>query len=427
MSNTARVLLALVLGAAIGLVLALWDPALAERAAAFAQPIGKVWLNALQMTVVPLVGAMIVTGINTARNAAATGRTARTAIVVFVVLLALASALTALLAPALLALAPRDPGLVEALRGALAPPEAAAPGAGVGDWLVGVVPSNALAAAAAGAMLPLVVFSLFFGFALTRIDEERRVALLRIVQGVADTMIVIVRWVLLAAPIGVFALALAVTATVGHGLLAALLVYIGLLIVMYIITTLLLYPVAVVAGRERLGRFASAIAPAQAIAASTQSSLASLPAMLESARTRLRYGDAVPALVLPMAVSLFRITSPVQYICVASFLAWAYGIPLDPVTVAGGAALAVVVSMGSVGLPGQAIFMATNLPVVQAMGLPVAPLGILLALDTIPDVFATVGNVSGDLTATAVVARRHPDVADAVAGEATSGGDGDLL
>ena len=123
----------------------------------------------------------------------------------------------------------------------------------------------------------------------------------------------------------------------------------------------------------------------------------------------------VPALVLPMAVSLFRITSPVQYISVATFIAWAYGMPIDTVTLAGGVALAVVVSMGSVGLPGQAIFMATNLPVVQAMGLPIAPLGILLALDTIPDVFATVGNVTADLTATSVVARREPADAEGAA------------
>ena len=406
MSNTARVLLALLLGALAGLGLALWDDALAARAAAFAQPIGKVWLNALQMTVVPLVAAMIVTGINTARNAASTGRSARTAIIVFVVLLALASALAAVLAPTVFALIPRNPELVDALRNAMAAPEAAADSAGVADWLISVVPSNAIAAAAAGAMLPLVVFALFFGFALTQVEEERRAALLRIVQGVADTMIVIVRWVLMAAPIGVFALTLAMTATVGHSLLTALLTYIVLLVGMYLLTTVLLYPVAVFAGRERLTQFASAIAPAQAIAASTQSSLASLPAMMESSRMRLGHGDSVPALVLPMAVSLFRITSPVQYVCVAAFIAWAYGIPLDPLSIAGGAALAVVVSMGSVGLPGQAIFMATNLPVVQAMGLPIAPLGILLALDNIPDVFATVGNVTGDLTATSVTARR---------------------
>ena len=153
-------------------------------------------------------------------------------------------------------------------------------------------------------------------------------------------------------------------------------------------------------------RFAAAILPAQVIAASTQSSLASLPAMIESAQTRLGYPRAVTALVLPMAVSLFRMTSPIQYLNAAMFIAWAYGIDLSAAQLAAGAALAVVMSLGSVGLPGQVSFMATTMPVTQSMGLPIEPLGLLLAVDTIPDVFATVGNVTGDLTATSVVAKR---------------------
>ena len=142
---------------------------------------------------------------------------------------------------------------------------------------------------------------------------------------------------------------------------------------------------------------------------STQSSLASLPAMLESARERLGLPRAVAALVLPMAVTLFRITSPVQYIVAAAFVAWAYGIELTALQLSTGAALAVVISLGSVGLPGQVSFMATVMPVTQSMGLPVEPLGLLLAVDTIPDVFATTGNVTADVSATAMVeGRPHP-------------------
>ena len=87
-----------------------------------------------------------------------------------------------------------------------------------------------------------------------------------------------------------------------------------------------------------------------------------------------------------------------------------------------GAALAVVISMGSVGLPGQVSFMATNMPVTQAMGLPVEPLGVLLALDTIPDVFATVGNVTADLTATSIVANGHPATDDEASTDASPQG-----
>jgi Na+/H+-dicarboxylate symporter len=127
--------------------------------------------------------------------------------------------------------------------------------------------------------------------------------------------------------------------------------------------------------------------------------------MVEAAQTRLGCARSVTALVLPMAVSLFRMTSPVQYIGIAVYIAWIYGVDLTASQLVVGAALAVIISLGSVGLPGQVSLMAMNMPVVQAMGLPVAPLGLMLAVETIPDAFATVGNVTGDLAATTVVAR----------------------
>lgn len=411
MSMTTRVLLGLALGAIIGLGLALADPALAAGAAALVQPIGRLWLNALQMTVVPLVAALVVMGVNTASDAAASGRTARRAIVVFLALLALAATFAAIAAPALLSLLPRDESLVHSFRAALAPVNAPAQAAGFGDAIAAIIPANAIAAAAQSAMLPLVVASLFFGFALTRIEAARRQRMLEFVQTVADVMIVVVRWVLWVAPLGVFALVLAVCAQVGAKMLSALAWYILLQCTLYVSVTLMLYLVARFFGGEPFKRFALAILPAQTIAASTQSSLASLPAMLESARVRLGYPLQVTALVLPMAVSLFRITSPIQYMGVAAFVAWIYGIDVSAAQVAAGIGLSVIVSMGSVGLPGQVSFMATNMPVTQAMGLPIEPLGVLLAVDTLPDVFATLGNVSADLAATSVVARGTPRAA----------------
>ncbi|HJR73552.1 MAG TPA: cation:dicarboxylase symporter family transporter [Luteimonas sp.] len=407
MSLTTRVLLALIVAAVSGLLLALWDPTFATRAADVVQPIGRLWLSALQMTVVPLVAALVVIGVNTASNAAASGRTARRAMIVFVVLLAAAAAFTAIASTFLLSLVPRDPLLAERLHATGTAAAASAP-ASLGDWIGSIVPSNAIAAAAQSAMLPLVVFALFFGFALTRVDGERRARMIDLLQTVSDAMIVIVRWVLWAAPLGVFALVFAVCARVGLSMISALGYYIALQCVIYFAVTLLMYPVAVFFGGAHLRRFAAAILPAQVVAASTQSSLASLPAMIESARTRLNYPLSVTSLVLPMAVSLFRINSPVQYISVAAFLAWVFGTDLSVAQWTVAIALSVVISMGSVGLPGQASFMATNMPVTQALGLPVEPLGILLAVDTIPDVFATLGNVTADLTATSVVAKDAP-------------------
>jgi Na+/H+-dicarboxylate symporter len=401
-----RVMAALVLGAAAGLALEAFDPAAAAKAIAIARPVGRLWLNALQMTVVPLVVALVVLGVNTARDAAASGRIARNALLAFVAFLAGGAALSALLAPTLFSLFPREAGLAQSLQAAIGARVPAGGFGGFGEWLSGVVPVNAIAAAAEGAMLPLVVFSLMLGFALTRIAPERGARLTDWFQAIADALIVIVGWVLWVAPLGVFALVLVVCASIGGVVLGLLGAYIAVACSVYLSIIALLYVAARVGAGEPVRRFAAGILPAQAIAASTQSSLASLPAMLDCAQSRLGYGREVTGLVLPMAVTLFRVTSPAQYVAVASFVAWAYGLELSALQLAMGAALAVVISLGSVGLPGQVSFMATNLPVVQAMGLPADPLGLLLAVDTIPDAVATTGNVTGDLTATAIVARR---------------------
>ncbi len=406
MSATSRVLTGLAAGALIGLLLVGWNPVLALQVANVAQPIGKLWLNALQMTVVPLVLALVVVGVNTAADAAASGRIARRAIVVFIVILTGGAVFAALAAPLVFALFPHNPGLTVALGHATVPSAAQAAPISWVDALTAIVPNNAVMAAAQSAMLPLVVFSLFLGFALTRLAPERRALLLEFFQAIADAMIVIVRWVLWAAPLGVFALILSVCARSGLGMLSALGVYVLVECLLYLAVTVMMLPVAVVFGGERLRRFAAALLPAQAVAISTQSSLASLPAMLESADRRLGYPRPVAALVLPMAVTLFRLTSPVQYMTSAAFIAWAYGVDLSTAQLIAGALLAVVISLGSVGLPGQVTFIATNLPVAQAMGLPLSPLGLMLAVDTIPDALATLGNVTADLTAASVVTRQ---------------------
>ncbi|HEY8587729.1 MAG TPA: dicarboxylate/amino acid:cation symporter [Rhodanobacter sp.] len=406
MSATSRVLTGLAAGALIGLLLAAWNEPVALQVANAVQPIGRLWLNALQMTVVPLVLSLVVVGVNTAADAAASGRIARRAIVVFLVILTGGALFAALAAPLVFALFPHNPALMVALDHASMP--AALQGTPVSwvDTLVAIVPSNAVMAAAQSAMLPLVVFALFLGFALTRLAPERRALLMEFFQAIADAMIVVVRWVLWVAPLGVFALILSVCARSGLGMLSALGVYVLVECLLYLAVTVMMVPVALIFGGERLRRFLPGLVPAQVVAISTQSSLAALPAMLESADRRLGYPKQVAALVLPMAVSLFRLTSPVQYITSAVFIAWAYGIDLSTAQLLAGAMLAVVISLGSVGLPGQVTFVATNLPVAQAMGLPISPLGLMLAVDTIPDALATLGNVTADLTATSVVAKQ---------------------
>jgi Na+/H+-dicarboxylate symporter len=279
----------------------------------------------------------------------------------------------------------------------------------VRDLIASVVPTNPFAAAAAGEMLPLVVFALLFGFAAARIAASRRELLLGFFQAVADTMFVLVHWILLVAPIGVFVLALGVGARGGLSAAGAIGHYLVLLCGLAVFITVLQYPVAVLAARVALGRFARALAPAQVVAFSTQSSLASLPAMLEGTHSQLGIPTKVTSIVLPLAVSLFRVTSPPMNIAIVIFVAHIYGVPLDPASLAVGIAVAVLTNFAVVGLPGQITFFTTTVPISMAMGVPVDLLPLLLAVEVIPDIFRTVGNVTADMTVTAVLAPRSQD------------------
>jgi len=139
------------------------------------------------------------------------------------------------------------------------------------------------------------------------------------------------------------------------------------------------------------------------VAFSTQSSLASLPAMVEAARTALGVAPASAGLVLPLAVAVFRLTSPVANLAVCLYVAQLYGVPLGIGALVAGGLTALAVSVASVGLPGQVSFFASVGPICLAMGLPLGVLPLLLAVEVVPDIFRTIGNVTGDLAAARIV------------------------
>jgi Na+/H+-dicarboxylate symporter len=232
---------------------------------------------------------------------------------------------------------------------------------------------------------------------------------------VMETMLVLIRWVLWAAPVGVFALALGVGARGGLHAAGALAHYLVLMCALGVLITLLCYPAAVTFGRVPLTRFIKALLPAQAVAVSTQSSLASLPAMITAAQTQLGLPQQVVSLTLPLAVSLFRITSPLFNISMVMFCAHVYGVELGATQIVMGVLLAVITNFSVVGLPSQLTLFNTTVPISLAMGVPLDLLPLLLAVEVIPDIFRTLGNVTGDVTVTAIVARGAPEAASAPA------------
>jgi Na+/H+-dicarboxylate symporter len=395
--TTVRILLALAAGLMVGAMLA-EHPSIA-RIIAVAEPIGGLWLDALRMTIVPLVFSLLVVGVSAAAGTAAAGGTAARALGLFGVLLLTSALFSALAVSGVLAAWPAPEAAVAGLREAAGHSAQRMPEfPTMGAWLRAFIPTNPIEAAAETNMAPLVVFALLFGLALTRIRTELRTGLTNLFQAVMDTMLVLVQWVLLVAPIGVFALALIVGAKAGFGAAGALGHYILILSGVCVSVGLLSYLLALAAGVPLLA-FARAAAPAQAVAFSTQSSIASLPAMIAGTR-QLGASEASIGVVLPLAVSLFRITSPAANLGVAIYCAHVFGVPLNAALLAAGIGVAAVISLASVGLPGQITFFTTTGPICLIMGVPLELLPILLAVETIPDIFRTVGNVTADMAVT---------------------------
>jgi len=169
-----------------------------------------------------------------------------------------------------------------------------------------------------------------------------------------------------------------------------------------VLATALLYPAVAIAAHVPMRTFAKAALPPQTVAFASSSSLASLPALVEAAEDDLRLPEQLTGFVLPVAVSTFKIAAPVSWAIGSLFVGWFYGIPLHAPQLGIVAFAAVFLSMGVPGVPRGAFLML--LPLFQAIGLPAEGIGLLIALDAIPDLFATVLNTTGDLAATAIVA-----------------------
>lgn len=394
---------ALVGGLGLGLGLAFAAPDTLPPVLAVAEPVGELWLRALQATIVPLVAALLFTGIVQTVEAASAGRLARRSLGWFAVILAGGAAMAAAVTPALLAALPIPAEAAAALRSGLAGAEPG-PVPGFADFLRSVVPSNVLAAAVNDAVLPLILFVSVFALAAMRLPASQRDALALFFRALAGAMLVVIGWVLAAAPIGVFALSLTVAAKSGAAAISALAHYVLIVTLVGTVILLAAYGVAVLAARIGLGRFARAMVPAQALALSTQSSLATLPAMLAVCRT-LGVREATADFTMPLAVALFRSTGPAMNFAVAIYVAHWFGIALTPGMLLAGFAVATLTTLGAVSLPGALSFVTSIGPIALAMGVPVGPLALLVAVEVLPDLMRTLANVTMDVAVTAAVDR----------------------
>ncbi|MEO7634030.1 MAG: cation:dicarboxylase symporter family transporter [Sphingomicrobium sp.] len=399
-----RALAALVAGLALGAVASNFTDGVRGGMLATASFVGGLWLNALKMTVVPLVVSLLVTGIAQGAEAARGGRIAARSVLWMVALCTASAAFGALMIVLLTKLAPLPRDTAALLQAALSGVEQQVPDklAGVADFFKGVIPDNVVAAAANGDILPLVVFASLFALALMYISADARRTIVTFFQAIADALLVIIGWVLWVAPLGVFALAFTVGATAGGAAFTGLGHYVLLISLIGVLVTLMAYPLAMVAGGIAPGRLIKALIAPQAVAISTRSSLASLPAMLDAARV-IGVREQVADVTLPIAVALFRATGPAMNTAVAFYVAHWLGLEPTLGQMIAATAVGAVMSYGAVSLPGEVSFISSIAPIAMALGVPIAPLALLVAVEMIPDIFRTVGNVTMDVAVTAAV------------------------
>ncbi len=363
--------------------------------------VGTLWLRALQMTIIPLVAALLVLGLSQMVRAASAGKAARLFLGLVLGVAIVGGLFTALVLPVLLAAFP-------------VPTDAAgflADGVGEGqevpevlEFLKSLIAPNIIAAAAETNMLPLTIFFALFAVAITRLPDAQGTTLLKFFHALANAMLLIIGWVLWVAPLGVAALAFGVGLRSGDGAFAVLGHYILVVSAMGGFIWLLAYVLAATWGRVGLLNFARAILPAQAVALSTQSSLASLPAMLDSA-SRLGLRSTTSEFVLPLAVAIFRATSVAMNLAVALYVAQLSGVDVPFSLMMIGILVGVIISIGSVSLPGSISFVISIGPIALAMGVPIEPLVLLVAVEMLPDIMRTLGNVTMNVAVTSVVDR----------------------
>jgi proton glutamate symport protein len=402
-------LAALAAGVTLGLVGNLTGLAVFARVAGIAETAGELWIAALQMIALPLVLVLTLTAISSAR-AESVGALGGRAVVLYAVALVALAALTLAITSLLVARYSVDSTTVTAMNAGAHISDAirsAAASTPQGSWIDRVIPRNVFGAAVRGEMFSLLLFTILFAVAVTRLPPEQRAPLTGAFQAVAAAMMVVVGWLLAVTPIGVFALTYVLTLKAGGSLLRVMGVYLLIQPAVTLLCLVLVYAVTVVLGRVSPAAFARAAAPAQIVAVSTRSSLAALPAMISGSRAHLQLAPAAADFLLPLSVSIFRIseviTNPVKLI----FLAHVYGVALEPAAIVSFIVTIMIFSVTEMGTPNNGGGIAfRTVPVFLAAGIPLEGVIILAAVDAIPDIFDTLANVTGQMSATTILSAR---------------------
>ncbi len=371
--------------------------------------VGTMFINLLKMIIVPLILSSVITGVAALGSGPDLGRLG-TKTLAFYVLTTLIAVLIALFLVNLVQPGVDNDGPVGGRLGLTAGADAAAAGvkahsdASLLDTVRGVIPSNLVEAAANTKLLSIVFFSVLFGFFLARIDQPYQGTVMNFWQGIFQIMMRITGWIMMLAPIGVFALIAKVVAGAGFAgahslLLFAGCVLAGLLLFGFAALPLLLALVA----RVNPWKLYPAMAPALLTAFSTASSSATLSVSLNCLENRARVSERIAGFVMPLGASVNHAGSALYECAGAMFIAQAYGLHLSFATQFTVVVLALITSMGIAGIPAASLVGIAF--ILTAVGLPAEGIAVLLVFDRILDMCRTAMNVLADAACAVIVAR----------------------
>ncbi len=392
--------LGLVLGLLVGLGAAMtghkWLLALANEAA----PLGKIFINAIKMVVIPLVVSVIFASIARLGDPRKLGKIGGATLAFYWITLIPAIIIGMVVMTLGLNFAPKlDMPDIEA-----APiPKLQ----GVMDFIVSLVPPNPFAAAADGALLPLIVFTALFAAAAGTLETDRRERMISATEDISDTLIKLVWWILWLAPIGIFGLIAPATAKLGWGLIQSLGIFIICVAIGLLILTFCLYvPLLLIVKKIGPRKFFKSTLGAATIAFSTTSTAAAIPVALEETTKNLGVSDTVADLLIPLGASMYRPGSALFQGAAIVFLAYVYNVPI-----ALGAAGAIIFATFLVSLtvaPVPSSSVVTMAPALEAIGAPVAGLALILGIDRIPDMMRSCVNIFGQITAAVLIDKENP-------------------
>jgi proton glutamate symport protein len=398
------ILASLVLGLSTGAVMRGMEETAATKAIVDVfDVVGTMWMNAIRMTVIPLIVPLLIGAIAGAGSGKAAGLLGLRTLFGFLTLVSILAVSAAFITPFLYSGLHIDASITSQLRASVADTVLPTGDASMATWFKTLIPTNPIKAAADGTMLSILVFALAFGFATLAAPAEARERVIAFTTALSDIMIIVVQGVLLLAPIGIFALTLVVGAQIGGTAFSALGYFVGVSAGYHFVIGLGLLAIAAIWGDLGFRAALKGTAPSILVATGTSSSLSALPAMIEGARDVWNLPERIYGFVLPFAVSTFKPSGGFAWVFGAYFISLLFGMPLTPAQLALAAGYAILFNATVPGVPNGGFLVIT--PMYIALGLPLEGLAILMATAPIRDRFSTIINVIANMAMTAVLAR----------------------